>query len=443
MDYYSAIFLTTALPLQVTHTAGPNVTVFAILSLLLLILAALLSGAEVAFFSLTLKDLNMLKTRENNNARLVTSLLEKPKMLQSTLLITTTFSNIAAIFMLNFLLDQLVGLDQNLVLSLTLKIVMITLVLLLFSVLLPKVYAAQNNIRMALTAAPVVSGLNSLFEPLSNLITFISDAIEKKLSRRHFFNVSEEEMDQAIELSVDESTSQEEKNILLGIIKFGNITVKQIMRTRLDVSGIDYDMPLEEVIRKVGELHYSRLPVYKGNLDNIAGVVHTKDLLPYLENRQDFDWHSIVRQPYFIHEHKLIEDLLKEFQRLRIHLAIVVDEFGGTSGIVTLEDIMEEIIGDIRDEFDEDEFSFSKTDENNYIFEGKTMLNDVCRIMNLPANTFASVKGESDSLGGLILELAGQFPEINSVISHDRFDFTILEINKMRIQKVKVTIQPE
>ncbi|HEY9258939.1 transporter associated domain-containing protein, partial [Chitinophaga sp.] len=242
---------------------------------------------------------------------------------------------------------------------------------------------------------------------------------------------------------VDPTASQEEKNILKGILKFGNITVKQIMRGRLDVNGVEYDSPFGDIVKRVADLHYSRLPVYKDNLDNIVGVIHTKDLLPHLDKGSSFDWHEVMRQPFFVHGHKLIEDLLSEFQSRRMHFAVVVDEFGGTSGIVTLEDIMEEVIGDIKDEFDEEEFNYNKVDNFTYVFEGKTMLNDVCRIMNIPAETFETVKGESDSLGGLILELAGKFPEENSVINYNNFDFTVLEVNKMRIQKVQVTIRPD
>ncbi|HEY6083017.1 MAG TPA: gliding motility-associated protein GldE, partial [Chitinophagaceae bacterium] len=370
-------------------------------------------------------------------------LLEKPRTVLATLLITSTLMNIGIILLCNFLMDQLFGAGSSLVITFIFKVLVIAGILLLFSQVLPKIYATQNNIRMALFAAPVVSALNSIFDPVSNLLVSSSNVIERNLNRRNSANVSLEEIDEAIELSVDESASQEEKNILRGIVKFGNITAKQIMRTRLDVSGISYTASFLQVIKRVSELHYSRLPVFKESLDNIVGIVHTKDLLPHLQKEQQYDWHDAIRQPYFVHEHKLIEDLMKEFQLKHIHFAIVVDEFGGTSGIVTLEDIMEEIIGDIKDEFDEEEFNYNKINEHSYVFEGKTMLNDVCRIMNIAPDTFEAVKGESDSLGGLILELAGEFPEVNSVISYGNFDFTVLEITRMRIQKVKVTLNSD
>ena len=226
-----------------------------------------------------------------------------------------------------------------------------------------------------------------------------------------------------------------------GIIKFGNITVKQIMKTRLDVSGIEDELNFGQLKQKIEELHYSRLPVYKKSLDDISGMIHTKDLIPYLNEPDEFDWRGLLRSPHFVHEHKMIKDLLQEFQADRIHFAIVVDEFGGTSGIVTLEDILEEVIGDIKDEFDEDEVSAAKQDDGSFVFEGRTMINDVCKALNISADTFDEVKGDSDSLAGLILELAGEIPKINDVIVCGDFEFTVLEADSSRIKKVKVRIK--
>ncbi len=248
-------------------------------------------------------------------------------------------------------------------------------------------------------------------------------------------------LDYAIDLLPDHEATVEEKQILKGIRKFGDTTVKQIMRTRLDVSGIDINSSFVNTIKKVEELHYSRLPVYKNNLDEVVGMLHTKDLLPHLNEADNFDWHTLMRQPYFVHEQKLIEDLLQEFRNRRNHFAVVVDEFGGTSGIVTLEDIMEEIIGDIKDEFDDEESVNKKIDDFTYIFEGKTMINDVCIAMNLPVDTFDNVRDDSDSLAGLVLEIAGEFPQVNEEIISGDFTFLPLEINKNRIDKVKVIIK--
>ncbi|HEU4556108.1 MAG TPA: gliding motility-associated protein GldE [Chitinophaga sp.] len=442
--YLASIFSGTPLLLQAKPpVATPNAVIYLLVIFILLLLAFIVSGAEVAFFTLNYKDLNVLKTRQNTSGKLITKLLEKPKSLLASLQIAGVLLAIAFIMVTNYLITQMEDLQTLPVISLVVRVAVICFILLFFGQVLPRVWAAQNNIRFATYFAWFVSIIHATLEPVSDFFVELSASIEGRFFHRLSGGaVNYQEIDEAIELSVDPTTSQEEKNILKGILKFGNITVKQIMRTRLDVSGIEYDSTYEQVTKQVADLHYSRLPVYKGNLDNIVGVIHTKDLLPHL-GKKGFDWHEVMRQPFFVHGHKLIEDLLTEFQTRRMHFAVVVDEFGGTSGIVTLEDIMEEVIGDIKDEFDEEEFNYSKVDNFTYVFEGKTMLNDVCRIMNVPPDTFEHVKGESDSIGGLILELAGKFPEENSVINYGNFDFTVLEVSKMRIQKVQVTIRQD
>ena len=300
--------------------------------------------------------------------------------------------------------------------------------------------ATQNNIRFAKQVAPVVETINYLFKPISIGLVKWSDSIERKLTNKSQGVVTNEEMSHAIDITYPEES---EKNILKGILEFGTITVKQIMKTRMDVSGIEYDTNFSDLIHRIEKLHYSRLPVFKEDLDEVVGILHTKDLLPHLDSDDSFDWRSIMRSPFFVHEQKLIEDLLQEFQAKRIHFAVVVDEFGGTSGIVTLEDVLEEVIGEIKDEFDEEEISFKKLDDNNYIFQGKTMINDVCKIMELPVDTFDVVKGESDSLAGLVLEIAGEIPQSMQVVECGDFEFTALEIVKHRIEKIKVTIKPQ
>ena len=267
----------------------------------------------------------------------------------------------------------------------------------------------------------------------------IADVIGRRLGATRSRSTSLRELDQAIDITTDETTA-EEKSILKGIVKFGNITVKQVMRTRLDVNGIQYDISFSALLKKIEELHYSRLPVYKSSLDEIAGIINTKDLQSHLQQPDNFDWHVLLRQPFFVPETKLIEDLLKDFQAKRIHFAIVVDEFGGTSGIVTMEDILEEVIGEIKDEFDEEEGNIRKLDDHNFIFEGKTTINDACKAMRIPQSTFDEIRGESESLAGLVLELSGEFPAINTVINSGDFDFTILEAYKNRILEIKVTI---
>jgi putative hemolysin len=425
---------------QPITTTSPNVVVFLLVIFCVLLLKFIVSGAEVALFSLNYKDLNVLKTRQSSAGRMIIRLLEKPKTLLASLQIANILFTIAFIFITNYLIAQVESLRELEFLSFLVRIAIITVILLFFGQILPRVWATQNNLRFATYFAWFVHIIHATLEPVSEFFVKLSEGIEAKLFNRNTRPINYEEIDEVIEMSVEPGASQEEKNIVRGILKFGNIAVKQIQRTRLDVNGLEYSLPFNEVIKIVADLHFSRLPVYKDNLDHIVGVVHTKDLLQHLDKGADFDWHEVMRQPFFVPEHKLIEDLLKEFQTRHMHFAVVVDEFGGTSGIVTLEDIMEEVIGDIKDEFDEDEYNFAKVDDHTFVFEGKTMLNDVCRIMHVSPDTFEEVKGESDSIGGLILELAGKFPEENAVIQYERFSFTILEVSKMRIQKIQVSV---
>ncbi len=407
----------------------------------LLILTFVISGAEVALFSLNNKDINVLKTKQHAAARRIITLLEEPKEVYASLLISGTFINICIIILANYLIDQLLAFRYwPYTMIILAKALMIAFIVVFFGRLLPKVYATQNNMRFAYDYSLIIETLHLLLRRISRWIVSVADSIGNRLGANRFEALSMKELDDAIDIRSDDEASPEEKNILKGIVKFGNITVKQIMRSRVDVSGVAYSVSFAELVRRVEELHYSRLPVYKGSLDEIAGIIHTKDLIPYLHEPAEFDWHSLIRHPYFVPESKLIEDLLRDFQLKRIHFAVVVDEFGGTSGIVTMEDIMEEVIGDIKDEFDDEELGNSKIDDRNYIFEGKTMIHDMCKAMRLPMDTFDSVRGESESLAGLVLELAGEFPQQNAVIHSGDFDFTVVETTDNRIRQVKVTI---
>lgn len=400
----------------------------------------MISGSEVAFFSLNYKDINLLKTKKTDSYKRIVNLLQDPKILLASMLIANNLINIAIIVISNLLLQNYVHLPPHLFwLEFGIKVVLVTSLLLLICEVMPKVMATQNNIRFAKEVGLVLESVNYLFKPFSRTLVKYSDIIEKKLTNRTSGAVTNEEMSHAIDITYKEESG---KNILKGILEFGTITVKQIMRTRLDVSGVDYKSNFAELTQRIEELHYSRLPVYKEDLDEVMGIIHTKDLIPHLDNRADFNWLALIRQPFFIHEQKLIEDLLQEFQSKRIHFAVVVDEFGGTSGIVTLEDILEQIVGEIKDEFDEEEFNFKKLDDYNYIFEGKTMINDVCKLMELPVDTFDAVKGEGDSLAGLVLERAGEIPKPMQVIECGDFEFTVLELVKHRVEKVKVSIKP-
>jgi len=417
-----------------------NTTILIIIVLVLLLMTAITAGAETAYFSLQAKDIDHLKTREQPSARQAITLLDQPKMLLATILVANNFINIAIVITTNLLIGQFLSPSLNPIVSFILQIVIVTFLLVLFGEILPKVYAVQNNRRMVLFAAPVLKLMSGMFRPISKMLVSSSTFIEEKIGTRNS-NLSNEDFEQAIELSVGHTATRDEVNIFKGILKFGNITVRQIMRTRLDVSGVPIDLSFPQVQKMATEWGYSRMPVYEGNLDKIKGMIHAKDFLPHTEN-SDLEWHTLIRPAYFVPEGKFIEDLLKEFQQKRIHFAIVVDEFGGTSGIVTLEDIMEEIIGDIRDEFDEEDIQYKKLDDQNYIFEGKTLINDVCRIISENPETFENVRGESDSIAGLVLEIAGKFPSVNETVHFEQFDFTILELDKMRIKQVKMTINP-
>lgn len=400
----------------------------------------MISGAEIAFFSLNYKDINLLKTKQTEPYKRIINLLETPKILLASMLIASSFINIAIIVISNLLLEAYVPISPNLFwLEFSIKVVLVTSLLLLICEIMPKVMATQNNIRFAKQVGQVLETINYIFKPLSVILVRYSDKIEKKLTSKSVGTVSNEEMSHAIDITYPDVS---EKNILKGILEFGSTTVKQIMKTRLDVSGVEFNTNFSQLTLRIEELHYSRLPVFKEDLDEVIGVIHTKDLLPFLNSDANFNWHPLIRPPFFVHEQKLIEDLLQEFQAKRIHYAIVVDEFGGTSGIVTLEDILEEIMGEIKDEFDEEETTFKKLDDYNYIFEGKTMINDVCKAMELPLDTFDIVKGESDSLAGLVLELAGEIPKPSQKQSCGDFEFTVLEVVKYRVEKVKVTIKP-
>lgn len=439
MDFHSVIVnFYQLLTILVITPAATTILVFVLL--VFFILSFLFSGAEMAFFSLTLKDINMLKTRQQPSYKRIVSLLETPKILQSSLLISNCIVNIGIILISNSLINEWIeALGLHPFLNFLIKVIAITIVLVMFAEVLPKVWATHHKIWFASTASMIVSISNTIFFKISEHLVSMSDKIEK-IFDSGTSDMDQSNLDDAIDLLPAHTATNEEKQILKGVRKFSNTTVKQSMRTRLDVSGIEVSSSFTDVLKKVEKISYSRLPVYKLNLDEIIGILHTKDLLPHIQE-EDFDWHTLLRPVYYIHEQKLIEDLLQDFRNKRIHMAVVVDEFGGTSGIITLEDIMEEIIGDIHDEFDNEQSINKKIDDHTYIFEGKTMINDVCRILNLPTHTFDLLRGESDSLAGLILEIAGEFPKVNETFETANYIFTPLEINKNRIEKVRVTIK--
>jgi gliding motility-associated protein GldE len=415
----------------------------------LLLLTFTISGAEVALFSLNEKDVNVLKTKQHPAAKRIINFLEEPKEVFASLLIASTFFNICIIVLTSFLINTYMPYGTLLpfgpgfwsyILELLLRVAIIGFILIFAGQILPKVWATQNNLRFAYGSAVVVEAVHLVFRRISKWVVSLADGIGKNVGANKSEALNLQELDEAIDIKTDEEASTEEKNIMKGIVKFGTISVKQIMRSRLEVNGVNYNSSFDEVVKKVESLHYSRLPVYKESMDEVTGIINTKDLIPFLQEEKNFNWHPLMRQPYFVPESKLISDLLRDFQSKHVHFAVVVDEFGGTSGIVTMEDIMEEVIGEIRDEFDEEESHNEKLDDNNYIFEGKTMIHDVCKLMHLPMDTFDKVRGESESVGGLVLELAGEFPKVNDVIKSGDFEFTVLESDTIRLRMIKITV---
>ncbi|MEI6189420.1 MAG: gliding motility-associated protein GldE [Chitinophagia bacterium] len=411
----------------------------------LLFLSFAIAGSEVAFFSLSYKDIQVLKTKRHIPLQRIVKLLEQPKKLLTSMLIANSFINICIILIANLLLDHFFVFDQIAIpgFEFIIKIVVVTLLLLFFGEILPKVMATQNNIRFAQDFGFIIQIVYFIFSGLSGLMVKYTNLMEKKLAQKTGgASYSMEELDHAIELTSSAHHKDNEKKILKGIVKFGNITVKQIMKTRLDVHGIDESEDYNSLLNNIKEYSYSRFPIFKDDLDTVVGMIHTKDVIPHLKEADQFKWQTLIRPAFFVHEQKMIEDLLKEFQLKRIHFAVVVDEFGGTSGIITLEDILEEIVGDIKDEFDEEESTIKKIDEFHYIVEGKTAIIDLCNFIDLTSNTFDSVKGESDTMAGLFLELAGEFPVLQQVVKFQQFSFTALEIQKNRIHKIQMIITP-
>jgi len=412
----------------------------------LLFLSFAIAGSEVAFFSLSYKDIQILKTKHNKAVKRIVTLLENPNKLLTSMLIANSFLNICIILIANILINHLFVFDhiQFPGIEFIVKVLSVTLLLLFFAEILPKVMATQNNIRFAQNFGGIIQVVYFIFSKPSNVMVKYTNIIENKLAKKNFGTTySMEELDHAIDLTASTNEQESEKKILKGIVKFGNISVKQIMKTRLDVYGVDASISFHELLEHIKEYNYSRFPVFKEDLDTIVGMIHTKDVLPHLNEEPSFNWAALVRPAFFVHEQKMIEDLLHEFQLKRIHFAIVVDEFGGTSGIITLEDILEEIVGDIKDEFDEEESTIKKIDEFHYLIEGKTSIIDLCNYINISTNYFDKVKGESDTVAGLFLELAGVFPILQQVVKYNQFSFTVIEIKKNRIHKLQLIISPQ
>ena len=408
------------------------------LAILLLFASGFVSASEIAFFSLSPNDLSEIEKEEHASDRRIVALLEDSEKLLATILISNNFVNVTIIMLCNFFFAEVVDFGNSVIVEFLVITVVLTFLLLLFGEIMPKIYSAQHTLGFVRMAAPIVMVLKKAFSPLSNLLVRSSFIVNKCVAKNNY-NISVDELSQALELT-DKTEISEESNILEGIIRFGGETAKEVMTPRLDMVDLDVSATFNEVLDCVVENGYSRVPVYEDSRDNIKGILYIKDLLPYLKKEADFAWQNLIRPAYFVPETKMIDDLLRDFQTNKIHIAIVVDEFGGTSGIVTMEDIIEEIVGEINDEYDEEERSYVKINDHTYVFEAKTLLSDFYKILKIDSDSFEDIEGDADTLAGLLLEIKGEFPKLHEKLEFEHFQFEVLEMDARRILKVKVLI---
>lgn len=408
-----------------------------IIIIIFLFCAALFSAAQVAFFSLSPADLNRIKESSGRWQLTIFELLDNPKKLLATLLISDNMLNVAIIILTSLI--HVFDYHSQQVLGFIVQVVLTTFIIVLFAEVIPKVYSTKHNLQVLRIMGLPIYFFNKLFSPISYLLVSSTNIVEKRFKRKSY-DVNIDELTHAIEITSDINTPEDEKKILKGIVKFGNIDVKQIMKSRMDTIAFDNDTPFKSLLKGILDSGYSRIPIFKDDFDTVEGIIYIKDLLAHLDKDDSFKWQALIRPPYFVPESKKINDLLQEFQQRKIHLAIVADEYGGSSGIVTLEDILEEIVGEINDEFDDDELQYSKIDERTFIFEGKTLINDICRVLNIERKIFNKVEGDSDTLAGLILELKGNIPEKGEVLQHDGIQFRIEAVDNRRIQSIKITL---
>ena len=420
-----------------TPTTGAMVAGF--VACLLLFVSGFASGSEIAFFSLTPNDLYELDEERSPIDAKITMLRKDSERTLATILIANNLVNVAIIMLYGYFFSHAIDFGDALWVKFLFMTVILTFLLLLFGEIMPKVYASKNPLEFCRGAVMGICFFRKMFYPIASIV-ISSGKLTEKVIQRENQTLSVDDLGQALELT-DTDEIKEEKNILEGIVRFGDETVKEIMTSRQDVVDLDFKAPYEEVLKCVVDNNYSRIPVYQGSQDNIRGILYIKDLLPFLSKDNSFNWQSLIRQPYVVPETKKIDDLLREFQENKVHIAIVVDEFGGTSGIVTLEDILEEIVGEINDEYDEDEKNYVRINLNTFVFEGKTLLSDFYKVLKLADETFADVEGDADTIAGLLLEIKGDFPKLHEKIDYQNFSFEILEMEERRISKVKVVIK--
>jgi len=404
----------------------------------LLFFSAMVSGAEVALFSLSQKNIEEAIEQNETKGNLISNLLKRPKKLLATLLIVNNFINIGIVIIFSFIKNDLLGDIYPDWFQFTIEVGVITFLILLFGEILPKVYANRNNIKFAKMVARPIHFLNVILSPINMPMRAVTIYFENKLGKQKT-NISVNQLSQALELTSSDDTTDEEQKILEGIVSFGNTDTSQVMSPRIDVFALEIDESFKEILPKILDKGYSRIPVYRDNIDQVEGVLYVKDLLPHID-KTDFNWITLLREPFFVPENKKLDNLLKDFQGMKNHLAIVVDEYGGTSGVITLEDIIEEIVGDISDEFDDENINYSQIDDKNFLFEGKINLKDFYRIVDVDEDLFEDKKGEAETLAGFILEIIGTFPKKGQKIFFDKCLFTIESVDKKRVKQIKVTL---
>lgn len=437
MDYFLH-FITNAFGEVSFGVMTPGVAFAILLTLVLLGISGFASGAEIAFFSLSPSDISELNGSKHSRDKTIQLLREDSERTLATILITNNLVNVTIIMLCNFIFARLVNFGNAVWLQFLCITVLLTFILLLFGEIMPKVFSRQNPLAFCRRCVGGISICRRVFWPLETIL-LRSGILAEKVVQKENHVLSVDDLEQALELT-DKNDIKDERSMLKGIIRFGDETAKEVMTSRQDIVDLDIKCSYADVLKCIVENNYSRIPVYQENEDNIRGVLYIKDLLPHLSKPATFRWQSLIRPPYFVPETKKIDDLMREFQENKVHIAIVVDEFGGTSGIVTLEDILEEIVGEINDEYDEDTKSYSKLNYNTYLFEGKTLLSDFCKVLNVDDDEFVDVEGDADTLAGLLLEIKGDFPSMHEKIDYKNYTFEVMEIDQRRISKVKVTV---
>ena len=418
-----------------------GVIIAAILAAVLLLMSAFASGSEIAFFSLSPSDVAELEDGKFGADKKIQNLRDDSERTLATILIANNFVNVTIIMLLNYVIAGVISFGERaLLLQFLFTTVILTFLLLLFGEIMPKVYARQDPLKFCRRCVGGIMFARKLFWPIENIL-LKSGMMAEKIIQKENHVLSVDDLEQALELT-DKNDIKDEQNMLKGIIRFGDETAKEVMTSRQNIIDLDIRSNYADVLKCIEDNNYSRIPVYQDNTDNIRGILYIKDLLPHLTKSSNFRWQSLIRPPYFVPETKKIDDLLREFQENKVHIAIVVDEFGGTSGIVTLEDILEEIVGEINDEYDEEEKFYSKLNYNTFIFEGKTLLTDLCRILNVDDEEFEEVEGDADTLAGLLLEIKGEFPSIHEKIDYKNYTFEVMNVEERRISKIKVTVHP-